>query len=356
MTAIDAISPAFEHMRTQLFRPFRRDQWLRLGLLGLVTGELSSGGGCNVNFPANWSSSTSDSDKLLSAALPHLPGALAIALLVFAALVLMLVMTYVSSVCRFILFETVLTRRCALREGWRRWQEQGVRFFGFNLLLMLAFVVAAGLLIGLPVAMAAASGFIRHRAEHMALFALGVAAVVVVALLLVLLMAVLYILAKDFVVPQMALENTPIALAWRRLLARIGAETGGFAGYLGMKIVLALAAAIMLGIAALVIILPVVLVGVMAGFVLVLAGKAMGLAWAGWVVVLAVAVGIVVALALVYAIGVLGSPITVFFPAYSMYFFAGRYPPLAERLFPRPPEPSPPPPAPPAPPEVAPAV
>ena len=48
ISAVDAISPAFEHARQQLVRPFRASQWAKLGLVGLLAGEMSSGGGgCN---------------------------------------------------------------------------------------------------------------------------------------------------------------------------------------------------------------------------------------------------------------------------------------------------------------------
>ena len=48
LSAVDAISPAFEHARQQLTKPFRANQWAKLGLVGLLAGEMSSGGGgCN---------------------------------------------------------------------------------------------------------------------------------------------------------------------------------------------------------------------------------------------------------------------------------------------------------------------
>ena len=48
ISAVDAITPAFEHARLQLTRPFRSSQWAKLGLVGLLAGEMSSGGGgCN---------------------------------------------------------------------------------------------------------------------------------------------------------------------------------------------------------------------------------------------------------------------------------------------------------------------
>ena len=48
ISAVDAITPAFQHARQQLLQPFRAGQWAKLGLVGLLAGEMSSsGGGCN---------------------------------------------------------------------------------------------------------------------------------------------------------------------------------------------------------------------------------------------------------------------------------------------------------------------
>src|ERR1700681_4100652 len=50
ISAVDAISPAFQHTKQQLTKPFRFSQWWRLAFVGLLAGELSSGGGCNSSF------------------------------------------------------------------------------------------------------------------------------------------------------------------------------------------------------------------------------------------------------------------------------------------------------------------
>ena len=54
ISAVDAISPAIEHTKRQLLQPFRFGQWMRLAVVGLLAGELSSGGGCNMpRFPSS---------------------------------------------------------------------------------------------------------------------------------------------------------------------------------------------------------------------------------------------------------------------------------------------------------------
>jgi hypothetical protein len=110
-----------------------------------------------------------------------------------------------------------------------------------------------------------------------------------------------------------------------------------------MKLVLAIAAALIFGIitfvVALLILIPVGGFGLFA----VLGGKAAGLTWNFFTIALAVAAGAVVLAILVIIISLIYVPAMVFFPAYSIYFFAPRYPPLADLLWPSPPPPPPPP-------------
>jgi hypothetical protein len=54
-----------------------------------------------------------------------------------------------------------------------------------------------------------------------------------------------------------------------------------------------------------------------------------------------VVVGCVVAAALLYVLALISVPVIVFFPAYSIYFFAARYRALAAVLYPAPPQPPP---------------
>ena len=345
-SAIDVIAPAFEHMKTQLFRPFRRGHWARLALLGLATGELSSGGGCHTNWSIPGPSSSHPASDHFASALAGFPhpvlAPLAIAALITLGLALAIVLTYVGSVCRFMLFETVLTRQCALREQWRRWQEQGLRFFGFNLLMLAVMVAGLAVLVGLPALFLYRTGILRNPSGHVALLVVGGALLATLILAFFVAAAVVVVLTKDFVVPQMALENVGIADGWRRLLPRMEAERRSYLGYIGMKIVLALAAAVALGIATLVLVLALVIPAAVVAVIVVVIWKPVGLAWTAATISLAVTGGLVLLAALIYAMGFIGSPVTVFFPAYSMYFFADRYPPLAARLYPPPPAPRPP--------------
>jgi len=350
LSAIETISIAMEHTKQQLFRPFRWGQWLRLALLGLLTGELSSGGGCGGgNFPSSFPTNPSQQpgggrDQFLSAS-PHFDPQMAahmalwigIALLVFC--VIALVWMYVGSVYRFILIESIITKNVSLRAGWHKWHATGRRYFWWRLVYQLVVGFFFVILIGIPVGIAAAFGWFTDAKAHMVPLVLGGILLFFLVLLFFIATGVIWLLGKDFMAPIMALENLDFADSWSRLFAMMKREKGSYAGYVGMKIVLAIAAGILFGIlitiAVLVVLLPIGGLGVLA----VVTGKTAGLTWNPLTVTVAVLVGMFAFALIMFLSSMLSVPVTVYFPAYSIYFFAARYPKLSAWLYPAPPAP-----------------
>jgi hypothetical protein len=336
-SAIDAIYPALEHTKKQLFQPFRLGQWTKLALVGLLAGELGSSGGCNRgNFNLNQHPGTHHfMDSGLSGIDPALLAGL-IAVLVVAALVLGIILMYVSSVMRFILFDSVMAKECHIREGWSRRQGPGLRYFLWKLVYLVITLGGLVVLVGIPAAFAFSVGWFKDPKAHVVPLVLIGILVFFAVLAFVLTLAVIFVLTKDFVIPQMALEEIGAWEAWRRLWWMIKAEKGGFSAYLGMKIVMAIGAGIMVFIATvilgLIIAIPTVLLSILA----IVTGKTAGLTWNAYTITLAVVVGCILFAGFLYLIALISVPVIVFFPAYSIYFFAARYPALSAALYPPP--------------------
>jgi hypothetical protein len=164
--------------------------------------------------------------------------------------------------------------------------------------------------------------------------------------------AILASLANDFGVPLLALGDMTIGGAWHALRKMIAAEPWAYAGYLGMKLVLSIAAGIIMAIAGLFIFLILLIPGAIAA----IAGVAIAKAAGPMVGIILAVVGGLLALAIVLVIGMLlSAPIAVFFTSYSLHFYGGRYPTLGAVLWPQPPAPVAPPPLVPPPPFTAPA-
>lgn len=303
---------------------------------------------------ANWPSQRKG-NEFASGAFPHIdpskfdPSRIAefaglIIAVVLLAIVLGIVFLYISSVFRFILFDSVLKKSCAIREGWQRWHRAGRRYFLWQIVLLIAEGLFLGVLIGVPLAIAAAMGWFQNMDEHIGRTVLGVIFLIGVFLVFLLVAIAVQLLAKDFLVPIMALEEVDFAEAWSRLAKVIRPEPGRFAVYLLLKIVLAVAAAILFGILALIPMLVIIIPAVVAIF----AGYAAGLGWNVATVSLAILLGSMLMALLFYMVALVNVPATVFFPAYSIYFFASRYPKLDALI--HPPDPTPPLPVPEAPP------
>jgi hypothetical protein len=350
ISAIDAISPAFEHTRQQLLRPFKVGQWAKLALVGFLAGELSSGG-CNpgsFQMPTH----TSGGQRFFDLGLPDIdPVLLAslIGLLVVLGMIFWILFIYVSSVMRFILFDSVIAKHCEIRRGWSRRRAEGWRYFVWQLLFTLTMFAGLTILVGVPAALALAAGWLKQPREHLIPLILGGMFLFFVVMTFFVLLMVVHVLTKDFVVPEMALENISAIEGWRRLLPMLKAEKGAYAGYIGMKIVMALGAAVLVGIVTFIVILIFLIPVGGFGVIAVMTGKTAGLTWNLYTISLAVVVGSILLAVILYVVSLISVPAIVFFPAYSIYFFASRNPALNALVHPSssaPPIPSVPPPFP----------
>jgi hypothetical protein len=336
ISAVDTVNLAFQHTRRQLVQPFRFWQWTRLAIVGLLAGELGSGG--SFNFPSSFKPQQGSSPgwghfpKIDPALLAGL-----ITVIVVTGLIFMIVMTYVSSVMRFILFDSVLTKECHIRANWARRTDAGWKYFLWQLGFTLVLIGAAIILIGVPLALAAAMGWFHAPRSHVLGLVLGGLVFVGVLILFFVAVAIVHVFTKDFVVPQMALEGIGAVEGWRRLWSMIQPEKGAYAIYAGMKIVLAIGAGIVTGIASFILtmIVAIPVVGVI--LVMAVAGKNSGFTWNASTITAVVVLACIVFAALLYLISLISVPVIVFFPAYAMYFFAARYRPLSLALYPPPP-------------------
>jgi hypothetical protein len=338
ISAVDTISLAFQHTKRQLLQPFRFSQWTRLALVGLLAGEMGSSG--SFNFPSSIPHQAGSSRHFMDIDFPKIDpavlGAL-IATLVVAGLLFVIVMTYVSSMMRFILFDSVVAKECHIRRGWNRRQRPGWRYFLWQFGFMLATFGAVAVVLGIPAGLAFGMGWFTQPREHVLALVLGGILLFFVMMFVFLVVAVVHVFTKDFVVPQMALEDIGAVEGWRRLWPKIQAERGGYAVYVGMKIVLAIGAGIVIGVASVILILILAIPTVGLAIIAALTGKTAGLTWNVFTITVAVVVACILLAIFMYLISLISVPAIVFFPAYAIYFFAARYRPLSLVLYPPPP-------------------
>ena len=207
LSALDSITPAFEHAKQQLFKPFRVGQWTKLALVGLLAGEMNSGG-CNVsNFNLPRHPNSSGSDHFL-AGIPGVDPALLASLvvvLVISGIVLALVLMYVSSIFRFILFDSVLQKRCQVGASRGTAASRGLPLVLWQLGFSALWLLSLGLVLGIPALIALSGGWFNQPKQHMMPLVLLGLFCFFAGLLLVIVGALVHVLTKDFIVPQMAM-------------------------------------------------------------------------------------------------------------------------------------------------------
>ncbi len=342
ISATDTVDLALQHTKQQLFKPFRFWQWTKLAFVGLLAGEMGSGGGGLRSFARMAGQRGGSSGQ--GSPFPHIDPALIaslVAVLLTVGLVVFLVMLYISSTMRFVLFDSVLTKECRIRDQWSRRQTPGLRYFLWQLGLMLATFAIAVIFVGIPAGFAFAMGWFRAPREHLLPLILGGLVLFFVFVTFVVTLAVVHVFTKDFVIPQMALQDINAIEGWRRLWPMLRAEKWDYFVYVVLKIVLAIIAGILVTIASVIItiIIAIPVAGVVAA--VILAGKTAGITWNVVTITFAALIGCGVLGIYMYVIALIAVPVMVFFPAYSIYFFAGRYQPLNAALY-APPQSEPP--------------
>jgi hypothetical protein len=339
ISAVDSITLAIEHTKQQLFRPFRLGQWTRLAFVGLLAGELGANGCNRSNFQAPIHHA-----PMIA---PHFPGfsaispaliAAAIAAII-AAVAVGIIFMYIGSVMRFILFDSVVARECHIRWDWNRRLVPGWRLFSWKLLYIVLSLLGFALIMGVPATLAFSAGWFHTPGEHLAPLILGGAFLFCLFVVFMVATAVIFVLTKDFVVPQMALENLSVMEGWRRLWAMMKREKGAYLAYVVMKIVLAVIAGILMGVATLILGLIIAVPSIGLGVLAVITGKTAGLTWDAHTIALAIGIGSVLLVVFLYLVALIYVPAIVFFPAYSIHFFAARYPQLQAVLYSPPPAP-----------------
>lgn len=306
-----------------------------MAVVALFAGEFSNYS-FNFGAPGGNSSGGHASRTLLDSA-PHwgvlrelLPwialGALVLVVLIFLFL-------YAHSVFRFILFDSALSGECRIRQNWSRRKDQGTRYFVWLIVYQLLMLLALFVLIGLPLIWLWQAGIFSHAGEHVALLILSSSFLVMVFLALALVAWTIATIVRDFLIPIMALDDVSVGQAWQIYKPTLLRDKISVAGYLGMKIVLAIALGMIVFFISL-FFLFILLIPSVIFFVVVFGLMATGKA--GMVIgILLAVVGSIILLGIWFFIaGMLSVPMATFFQSYALYYVGSRYQRLGEILWP----------------------
>ncbi len=334
LSATDAIAPAWQHTRRLLLDPRNPRLFFKIAAVAFFA-EMA-----NFSFsfarPSHSGHGGGVSPVFLGAVVAIVLACVAIGFVVGA------VLFYLSSRLQFTLFHIVLRSETQVAPIWRRYAAATWRWMGLKLLFFLAALACVT-----PIFIPAVLYFIHGISlqshgdnSHIVSFILTVFGFVATAILFALTVAVVTILLRDFAVPSMALEGTPLRETVRRVVALVRAETGQVALYVLLRVCLAiggtLTSYLLLGVVALIVGAPLggVGYGLWKEFHLAGAGAHAGMI-AGWVL-LALGLLAVVGVGVICLFGYLFT----FLQAYAIFFLGGRYP-LMGQLLTEPPAPLP---------------
>ena len=324
--ALAALQPAFRHTWRQLFQPFRLGLWARLALVGIATGDIPGCGGGGGGNGAGGGSGEGDQLLALASGFPFLFPLIFVGAIL--AITLILGWIYLASVLRFVLLDIVLTDRYRLIDGFRRWQRPGFSYFFWQLAYLGVLIAALAIVVGILALAALLAGVSRDSNPSITLMIIAGLWLVVGLTAVIAAVIVVWILARDFLVPVMALERVGALEAWNRLLPMLVSEKLNYAVYLLIRMFLTMVAFILCLVLVLVFLLA--LGGV--GLTLFLAGLWAEWSWNFYTIALAVVFGGAALVVTVCLIAFLCTPAVAFFPTYAAHFLGLRYARLSEAL------------------------
>ena len=315
--AVDDLEDALSATRAFLF-PFDAGRWLRLAIVAFFVGGVGSAPTSGFQFGGGGGGSVDTGG--VGTTPPEITGELlSLVLLVAGVLVAIgLVVGFVGSVMEFVLVASLRDEEVHVRRYFREHWRAGARLFGFRLALTLL----AAALVAVPIlALVFGTGGPAAVGGPGEVFGL-----LLLLLPLALVAGIAFSLVNGFttffVVPVMLLEGDGVLASWRRFYGTLRAEWKEYLVFVVVTFVLSLVVAtavgIVVGIAAFLVVVPFVLLG-LGGFLAAGALGSGGIGAASLPVLLAVGLlGLLAFLLVVFVAAVVQVPVVTYFRYYAL--------------------------------------
>ncbi|WP_284033339.1 DUF7544 domain-containing protein [Halobaculum lipolyticum] len=306
--AIEDLDDAYRATRALLL-PIDRSLWVRLAVVVLFVGGPSLGfNGAQSSVPVD----SGGPGEPFPATPPVGAEVWAVVATVVAAAVLIgLALLFVGSVMEFVLIEAVRNEDARIGTYWRRRWRQGLRLFGFRLVIGVLTLGSAAVIAGLVLLPVVVGGG-TDPAAGLSVVALLLLVPVVVALAVV--SGLVSGFTTTFVVPVMVREERTVLGAWGRLWPTITAHPWQYLAFVVVSVLVNLVLGILLGIAvafaAILLLIPFGLIGGI-GVLLFSAVESLGIA-------VIVVTALLFALALLVASALLQVPVVVYLRYYAL--------------------------------------
>ena len=249
--ALEDLEEAFDVTR-EFLTPLDVRQWLKLAFVVFFVGS-------GVSLPTTEFGTSAPSGTPPAGELPSEVPADAVAIVAavaVAGLLLAVGVALIGAVLEFVLIESLRSGEVSIRRYWRRRWRQGVRLFGFRVAIGLPVIALFVGWVGLLVVPLLAG---REVAAPSAVFLIGLPVVVVVAVVYSLVSG----LTTVFVVPIMVRAEVGVLAAWRRLWGSVRTAWRQYLAYVAVAFLLtvgaSVVASVLVGLVALVFLVPALL-------------------------------------------------------------------------------------------------
>ena len=242
VSVIDPIGPAFERVKTILFRPFDFGKWFVIGFCAWLA-YLGSGGGGGGGGKGSGGQGSHNVQEGLGEAkhfvMENLHWIIPVAVVVtIIGIVVWLAFTWLSSRGRFMFLHCVAHNKAEVSIPWTKYRQHANSLFLFRIILgLISFVV-----IGLPILFAI--GCIVMMIAGNGALAIGILGGILIGLIILVGTIIFGLISKftmDFVVPIMFLRTTSCTAGWREFMTLLSVNKARFILYILFQIVIGIA-------------------------------------------------------------------------------------------------------------------
>ena len=267
--AFSLFTPAFDRMQKILF-PIDFRYWFKLGFVSAfsVGGSLGGGGGGRSSFPGSMPISTNSTTRNITGnaisnysekgILWGILGALAL-----LASIVLLILTFISSIFSFIFIDALVKKKFTIRDGWKKHYSKGVSFFWFRILV--GFIsLAVTVIIFLPFIISLfRAGFVDYftQTSLLSIF-IDLLPSFIVFILWWAVLSFFLMLVYDFAIMEQYFHAQSTKSALQKILRSVKHQKGETAVYTLAKIVFKIGTGIIAGIVGIIYFLIALLLGV----------------------------------------------------------------------------------------------
>ena len=235
ISVIDPISPAIEHVRLMLFKPFDLSKWLTIGFCAWLAqlGHGGGGGGGGNGWRADGHDPVFHAIK--DGILAHLAVIIFVGAIVIPIIIIIMVaLCWLRSRGQFMFVHCVAGNKAEVAVPWNKFARHGNSLFLFR--IVLGFI--GFLAIGLPVAASVFAGFVMCATGFNPAAIIGLTGAVFVTVVVAVLVGLIAKFTTDFVVPIMFLNTESCVAGWKQCLALISGNKAQIALYILFQIVI----------------------------------------------------------------------------------------------------------------------